>query len=138
MGTLPFVFRDNSESKTADKVGSVEPDICLFHTGDRNKGNFFNIKKQNDDQLPSYTAHMGEVYLFSKVEREAGQDVFTDPPATPYRTTDLPESRGMPQIQDFCSLSDGVPRPRCSSSPVSNLRVFVDDLWKHCSYNALG
>ena len=64
MGTLPFVFRDNSESKTAGEVGSVEPDTCLFHTGDGNKGNFFNIKKQNDGQLPSYTAHMGEVYLF--------------------------------------------------------------------------
>ena len=67
----------------AGEVGSVGLDICLFHTGDRNKGNFFNIKKQNDGQLPSYTAHMGQVYLFIKVEREAGQDIFTDPSSNP-------------------------------------------------------
>ena len=61
MGTPPFVFRDNSESKMAGEVGSVRLDICLFHTGDRNKGNFFNIK----------------------VEREAGQVIFTDPSSNP-------------------------------------------------------
>jgi len=67
-------------------VGTVKPDICLFTLHDQNQGHFTaNFKKHEEGRGGEYFyfPHMGLVYLFIEVKKDASQDIFTDPPEGP-------------------------------------------------------
>ena len=67
------------------ELGTVKPNICLYHIMDKNQGLPFNIKynEYKDDSDRGYFAHMGLVYLFFEVKRSRDQDIFTDPSDDP-------------------------------------------------------
>jgi len=67
-------------------LGTVKPDIGLYTIQDENQGNIMDFHKHEKhlgDDVFSYVAHMGLVYLFIEVKKEASQDIFVDPPKRP-------------------------------------------------------
>ncbi|KAF9644190.1 hypothetical protein BDM02DRAFT_3122282, partial [Thelephora ganbajun] len=78
-----FIFCDISRRPHGPPVvGIVKPDIGLYRIDDENRGNIMNFKCKNhsSDDMSSYVAHMGLVYLFIEVRKDPDQDIFTDPP----------------------------------------------------------
>ncbi|KAF9650767.1 hypothetical protein BDM02DRAFT_3185083, partial [Thelephora ganbajun] len=78
-----FVFCDISRRPHGPPVvGIVKPNIGLYRIDDENRGNIMNFKCKNhsSDDMSSYVAHMGLVYLFIEVRKDPDQDIFTDPP----------------------------------------------------------
>jgi len=63
-------------------LGTVKPDIGLYTIQDENQGNIMDFHKPEKDRgedVFTYVAHMGLVYMFIEVKKEVDQDIFTDP-----------------------------------------------------------
>ena len=78
-----LAFYDTSDQpESPGKVGSSKPDLGMFHGDDVNRGNLESIHEPSETAPGgfTYTARMGEIYVFIEVKTSHDLDPFTDPP----------------------------------------------------------